>query len=173
MLAATSLVYDRNRTNCKYFSSSLVGRNSGHNSFVATTGVRAQISKNIGSLLQYSTYLAWKYFMQEVILYWLVIYTKKEAYRIRENDWLSKCELETFVVHHYVRGQYGKSHLLHLLYNRIYLIPIRSESISHVRFTAVLKHLSFDDKPSRIWTGPGVDRFTAIRVVFQTSASMC
>jgi len=41
VLAASSLVYDRNRTKCKYSSSSLVGRNSGHNSFAATTCVPA------------------------------------------------------------------------------------------------------------------------------------
>jgi len=120
----------------------------------------------------YSTYNAWKHFTPEVILHSVVKYTNEEAYGEGGND-LSMCELESFIALQYVRELYGKNHLLYFLYNKAYGIPIFSEYMSHVRFTAILKYLSFDDNPNRRCTGPGADRFTAIRVVFQILTSIC
>jgi len=84
------------------------------------------------------------------------------------------CELEPFIPLQYARELYGKVHLLYFLYKETYGILIFSKnmSLSHVWFTAILKYLSFDDKPNRRCTGPGAGRFTAIRVSFQTLASM-
>ena len=53
VLAASSIVYDRNRTTWKHSSLSLVVRTSRQNSFTATTTVPTRISKNIGSRLPY------------------------------------------------------------------------------------------------------------------------
>jgi len=62
---------------------------------------------------------------------------------------LNMCELESFIALQYARGLYGKNNLLHFLYSETYGIPIFSENMSHDRFTAILKYLSFDDKPNR------------------------
>jgi len=83
------------------------------------------------------------------------------------------CELESFIALQYARGLHGTNHPRHFLYNETYGIPIFSETTSHGRFTAFLKYLRFDDKRNRRCTGPGTERLTAIRVVFQTLASMC
>jgi len=77
MLAKSSVVYGRNKTPWKYFSSSLVGRTSGHNVFTDSTSVPTY--KNFG------TYDSRKHFIPEVNLHAVVKYNNEEAHR-REND---------------------------------------------------------------------------------------
>ena len=40
-------------------------------------------------------------------------------------------------------------------------------------FPKILKYLRFDDKPNRVRSGPGADKFAIIRQVFQDFANQC
>jgi len=82
------------------------------------------------------------------------------------------CELESFIALQYVRELYGTNHPFHFLYNEIHGIPLSSEEMLPGKSTNILTYLSFDDNPNRRCTGPGPVRFTTIRVVIQTLASI-
>ena len=41
------------------------------------------------------------------------------------------------------------------------------------KFLKILKYLRFDDKPNRLRSGPGADKFAPIRQVFQNFANQC
>ena len=76
-----------------------------------------------------STCSVWKHFTSEVILHSIVKYTNEEDYREGENDFdLSMCNLQSFIALQHDRG---------IAYFIFFTI------MSHVRFTAILKSLSF------------------------------
>jgi len=80
--------------------------------------------------------------MPEVMLHSVVKYTNEEAYREGENDFdLSMCELEWLIA-----PVCQRIHQLHFLYNKTYGILILSENMPHVRFTAILNYLSFQEQ---------------------------
>ena len=45
--------------------------------------------------------------------------------------------------------------------------------MSRDHFLKILKYLRLDDKPNRVRSGPGADKFAPIRQVFQNFANEC
>ena len=72
-----------------------------------------------------------------------------------------------------MRGIYGKDHPVAFLWSKRYGIPIFYENMSRDYFLKILKYLRFDDKPNRVRSGPGADKFAPIRQVFQNFANEC
>ena len=86
---------------------------------------------------------------------------------------MNLANLETFIGLQYARGIYGKGHPVAFLRSKRYGIPIFYENMSRDYFLKILKYLRFDDKPNRIRSGPGADKFAPIRQIFQHFANQC
>ena len=54
-----------------------------------------------------------------------------------------------------------------------YGIPIFYENMSRDYFVKILKYLKFDDKPNRVRSGPGIDKFAPIRQAFENFTNQC
>ena len=54
-----------------------------------------------------------------------------------------------------------------------YGIPIFYENMSRDYFLKILKYLRFDDKPNRVKSGPGIDKFAPIRQGFENFTNQC
>ena len=54
-----------------------------------------------------------------------------------------------------------------------YGIPISYENMSRDYFLKILKYLRFDDKPYRVRSGPGIDKFAPIRLGFENFTNQC
>ena len=147
----------------------LTGRTATHNVFTATPGVPRSVSCSITN-----PYDAWKMFIHESILRSITKFTIDEAMRRGDVDFsLTLDELESFIALQYARGVYGKNHPVAFLWSKKYGISIFGETMPRNKFTKILKYLRFDDKPNRIRSGAGADKFAPIRDVFTTFTSMC
>ena len=54
-----------------------------------------------------------------------------------------------------------------------YGIPIFYENVSRDYFLKILKYLKFDDKPNRVRSGPGIDKFAPSRQAFENFTNQC
>ena len=84
---------------------------------------------------------------------------------------MNLANLETFIELQSARGIYGKGHSVAFLWCKGYGIPIFYENTSRDYFLKILKYLRLDDKPNRIRSGPGADKFARIRQIFQHFAN--
>ena len=86
---------------------------------------------------------------------------------------MNLANLETFIGLQYARRIYGKGHAVAFLWSKRYGIPTFYENVSRDYFLKIFKYLRFDDKPNRIRSGPGADKFALIRQIFQHFANQC
>ena len=113
-------------------------------------------------------------FIHESILRSMTKFATDEAIRRVDVDFsLTLGELESVIALQYARGVYGNNHPVAFLWSKKYGISIFGETTHRNKFTKLLKYLRFDDKPNRIRSGAGVDKFAPIRDVFTTYTSMC
>ena len=144
------------------------GRAGAHNVFTA----KPEVSRDVVS--SKSPYDVWKHFILEHILRMICRCTNEEAQRRGDEQFtVSLAELETFIGLQYARGIYGKDHPVAFLWSKRYGNPIFYENMSRDYFPKILKYLKFDDKPNRVRSGPGADKFAPIRQVFQDFANQC
>ena len=144
------------------------GRAGAHNVFTAKPGVPRDVASSR------SQNDVWKHFISEHILRMICKYTNEEAQRRGdENFTVNLANLETFIGLQYARGVYGKGHPVVFLWSKRYGIHIFYENMSKEYFLKILKYLRFDDKPNRIKSGPGADKFAPIRQIFQHFANQC
>ena len=54
-----------------------------------------------------------------------------------------------------------------------YGFPIFYENMSRDYFLKILKYLRLDDKPNRVRSGPGADKFAPIRQAFENFTNQC
>ena len=143
-------------------------RAGAHNVFTAKLGVPRDVASSR------SPYDVWKHFIFEHILRMICGYTNEEAQRRDDEQFtVSLAELETFIELQYAKGIYGKDHPVSFLWSKRYSIPIFYENMSRDYFVKILKYLRFDDKPNRVRSGPGADKFAPIRQVFENFANQC
>ena len=101
-------------------------------------------------------------------------YTNEEAQRRGDEQFtVSLAELETFIGLQYARGIYGKDHHVAFLSSKRYGIPIFYENMSRDYFLKILKYLRFDNKPNRVRSGPGADKFAPIGQAFENFTNQC
>ena len=153
---------NRDGTARKCFNAVSSGRVSAHNVFTA----KPEVPRDVASPRR--PYNVWKHFISEHILRVICRYTNKEAQRKGDEQFtVSPAELETFIGLHYARGIYGKDYPVAFLWSKRYSIPIFYENMSRDYFLKILKYLRLDDKPYRVRSGPGADKFAPIRQVFE------
>ena len=101
-------------------------------------------------------------------------YTNEKAQRKGDEQFtMSLAELETFIGLQYARGIYGKDHPVAFLWSKKYGISIFCENMSRDYFLKILKYLRFDDKPNRVRSGSGADKFAPIRQAFENFTNQC
>ena len=79
-------------------------------------------------------------------------YTEEEARKVLQTgDWrVSLHELDAFLPIVYARGAHKATEIkVHELWNRLWAIPITSETMARNRFVEIMKFLRFDYKQTR------------------------
>ena len=125
------------------------GRRSCHNVIreapaPSTQAHRSIIKESVGS--------AWDLFIDEGILRHIQRCTEEEARRLLQtDDWLvSLHEVDAFLAIVYAREAHKANKIkVHELWNRLWAIPIISETMARNRFIEIIKFLRFDCKPTQ------------------------
>ena len=113
-------------------------------------------------------------FIHESILRSVAKFTTEKVVRRGDIDFSPSLDkLESFIALQYARRLYGKNHQAVFLWNKRYGIHIFHKTMLRNKFTKIIKYLRFDDKPKRIRSDAGADRFAPIRDVFNTFTFMC
>ena len=122
------------------------GRRSCHNVIREAPGPSTQAHCGIIKELVYS---AWDPFSDEGMLHCIQRCTEEEGQRVLQtDDWrMSLHELDAFLAIVYARGAHKASKIkVHELWNRLWAIPIISETMACNRFVEIMKFLCFDYK---------------------------
>ena len=125
------------------------GRRSCHNFIREAPGPSAQAHR---SIIKESVHRAWNLFIDEGILRHIQRCTEEEAGRVLQtDDWrVSLHELHAFLAIVYARGAHKATKVkVHELWDRLWEIPIISETMARNRFIEIIKFLSFDYKQTR------------------------
>ena len=125
------------------------GRRSCHN--VITQGPRPSAQAH-RSIIKESVRSAWDLFNDESILRHIQRCTEEEARRVLQTDnwYVSLDELDAFLAIIYARGAHKATKIkIHELWNRLWGIPIISETMARNRFIEMMRFLRFDYKQTR------------------------
>ena len=125
------------------------GRPSCHNVITEAPGPSAQAHR---SIIKESVRSAWDLFIDESILRHIQRCTEEEARRVLQtNDWcVSLHELDAFLAIIYARRAHKATKIkIHELWNRLWGIPIISETMARNRFIEMIGFLRFDYKQTR------------------------
>ena len=125
------------------------GRRSCHNVITEAPGPSAQAHR---SIIKESVRSVWDLFIDESMLRHIQRYTEEEARRVLQtDDWcVSLHELDAFLSIIYARGVHKATKIkIHELWNRLWGIPIISETTARNRFIEMMRFLSFDYKKTR------------------------
>ena len=125
------------------------GRRSCHNVITEAPGPSAQAHR---SIIKESVRSAWDLFIDESILRHIQRCTEEEARRVLQtDDWcVSLHELDAFLAIIYARGAHKATNIkIHELWNRLWGIPIISETMARNRFIEMMRFLRFNYKQTR------------------------
>ena len=125
------------------------GRRSCHNVIREAPGPSAQAHR---SIIKQSFRSAWDLFIDESMLRHIQRCTEEEARRVLQtNDWrISLHELDAFLSIVYARGAHKATKIkVHELWNKLWGIPIISETMARNRFIEIMRFLRFDYKQTR------------------------
>ena len=120
------------------------GRRSCNNVIREAPGPSAQAHR---SIIKESVRSVWDLFIDESMLCHIQRYTEEEARRVLQtDDWcVSLHELDAFLAIIYARGAHKATKIkIHELWNRLWEIPIISETTARNRFIEMMRFLSFD-----------------------------
>ena len=148
------------------------GRRSCHNVITEAPGPSAQAHC---SIIKESVRSVWDLFFDESMLRHIQRYTKEEARRVLQtDDWcVSLHELDAFLSIIYARGVHKATKIkIHELWNRLWGIPIISETTARNRFIKMMRFLSFDYKQTRSHR-LATDKLALISTIWNTFVENC
>ena len=143
------------------------GRRSCHNVITEALGPSAQVHR---SIINESVRSAWDLFIDESMLRHIQRCTKEETRRVLQtNNWcVSLHELDAFLAIIYAHGAHKATKIkIHELWNRLWGIPIISETMARNRFIEMMKFLRFDYKQTRSHR-PATDKLALISTIWNT-----
>ena len=148
------------------------GRRSCHNVIREAPGPSTQAHR---SIIKESVRIACDLFIDEAMLRHIQRCTKEEARRVLQtDDWrVSLHELDAFLANFYARGAHRATKIkIHELWNRLWAIPIISETMARNRFIEIMKFLRFDYKQTQSQR-LATDKLALISTVWYTFVGNC
>ena len=148
------------------------GRRSCYNVITKAFGPPAQAHRSIIKELVRS---AWDLFIDESMLRPIQRCTEEEAQRVLQiDDWcVSLHELHSFLTIVYARGAHKATKIkIHALWNRLWGIPIISETMARNRFIEMMRFLRFDYKQTRSYR-LATDKLALISTIWNIFVENC
>ena len=147
------------------------GRRSCHNVITQAPEPSAQAHR---SIIKESVRSAWDLLIDESMLRHIQRCTE-EARRVSQtHDWcVSLHELDAFLAIIYARGAHKATKIkIHELWNRLWGIPIISETMVRNRFIEMMRFLRFDYKQTRLHR-LAIDKLALISTIWNTFVENC
>ena len=127
------------------------------------------------SIIKESVRSAWNLFIDKSMLHQIQRCTEEEAQRVLQtDDWcVSLHELDAFLAIIYVRGAHKATKIkIRELWNRLWGIPIISETMAQHRFIEMMRILRFDYKQTRSHR-LATDKLALISTIWNTFIKNC